>query len=90
MVILLKKRKKHHHFSWNACILTEMGVSGICDIVEFHRDECGESHCRALAGKLSGLSGGILKRVSRKEGNDADALQLTRRLLCLEEMLLQY
>ena len=63
----------------------EMGVSGICDIVEFHRDDM-----RGIA--LQGLAGNYLvcpveyKKGEPKE-NDADALQLTAQAMCLEEML---
>lgn len=63
----------------------EMGVSGICDIVEFHRDDM-----RGIA--LQGLAGNYLvcpveyKKGEPKE-NDADALQLTAQAMCLEEIL---
>ena len=62
----------------------EMGVSGECDIVEFHRSDQGtELHGRE--GKY------IVVPVEYKRGepksNDIDALQVTAQALCLEEML---
>lgn len=63
----------------------KLGVSGICDVVEFHRDPAGVT--------LSGYDGAWLpypveyKRGKPKE-NDADRLQLCAQALCLEEMLL--
>lgn len=62
----------------------EMGVSGECDIVEFHRSNQGiELHGRE--GKY------IVVPVEYKRGqpkiNDIDALQVTAQALCLEEML---
>lgn len=62
----------------------EMGVSGECDVVEFHRQEEGIS----LAGK-EGLYGVV--PIEYKRGvpkiNDIDELQLGAQALCLEEML---
>ncbi|MDO4265692.1 MAG: CRISPR-associated protein Cas4 [Eubacteriales bacterium] len=62
----------------------EIGISGECDVVEFHRSEDGIS--------ISGRDGKYsvfpieYKRGSPKS-HDADALQLTAQALCLEEML---
>lgn len=62
----------------------ELGVSGECDVVEFHMDEQGIS--------LSGRDGRYrvvpveYKRGAPKE-HDADELQLTAQAMCLEEML---
>lgn len=62
----------------------ELGVSGECDIVEFHRKETGIT--------LSGRNGKYevvpieYKRGSPKQ-NDVDVLQLTAQAMCLEEML---
>ena len=61
-----------------------LGLSGKCDVVEFHRD--GEGH--PLAGE-DGLWRGVpveYKRGRSKTG-DADRLQLAAQALCLEEML---
>lgn len=61
-----------------------LGVSGACDVVEFHRDEKGTA--------LHGRDGLWLtvpveyKRGSSKT-NDADRLQLCCQAMCLEEML---
>lgn len=62
----------------------ELGISGECDVVEFHRSENGIS--------LTGREGQYTvvpieyKRGSPKE-TDIDILQLTSQALCLEEML---
>ncbi|WP_334291267.1 CRISPR-associated protein Cas4 [[Clostridium] hylemonae] len=62
----------------------ELGVSGECDIVEFHRSGTGIT--------LSGRDGTYeavpieYKRGSPKQ-NDVDILQLTAQAMCLEEML---
>lgn len=63
----------------------KLEISGICDVIEFHRDDVGVS--------LSGYAGTWLpypieyKRGKPKE-NDADRLQLCAQAICLEEMLL--
>lgn len=62
-----------------------LNLSGICDVVEFHRHEGGVS--------LAGREGKWLaypveyKRGAPKE-NDADELQLCAQAMCLEEMLM--
>ncbi|CUX17723.1 PD-(D/E)XK nuclease superfamily protein [Clostridium sp. C105KSO13] len=62
----------------------ELGISGECDIVEFHKTEKGIN--------LTGREGHFevvpieYKRGSPKQ-NDIDILQLTAQVLCLEEML---
>lgn len=61
-----------------------LGVSGICDVVEFHKDENGIT--------LSGYEGNwIPYPVEYKSGapkeHDADELQLCGEAMCLEEML---
>lgn len=61
----------------------ELGLNGICDVVEFHRDPCGLP--------LSGEEGrwSIVpveyKKGSRKR-TDADRLQVCAQAMCLEEM----
>lgn len=63
----------------------KLEVSGVCDVVEFHRDAAGVT--------LPGYEGAWLpypveyKRGKPKE-NDADRLQLCAQAICLEEMLL--
>ena len=62
----------------------EMGVSGECDVVEFHKGKDGIS----LAGK-EGLYTAVpveYKRGKPKE-DDPDILQLAAQAMCLEEML---
>ena len=62
----------------------ELGISGTCDVVEFHRDPSGVS--------LNGEDGRWqpypieYKRGAEKEG-DEDRLQLCAQAMCLEEML---
>ena len=61
-----------------------LGLSGKCDVVEFHKD----THGHPLAGE-DGLWRAVpveYKRGSSK-ANDADRLQLCAQALCLEEML---
>lgn len=61
-----------------------LGIRGICDVVEFHRDPNGvvirghKEPCRPVPVEY--------KRGKPKE-NDADILQLCAQALCLEEML---
>ena len=61
-----------------------LGISGECDVVEFHREEDGIT--------LQGYEGTYkvvpveYKRGKPKQGN-ADILQLTAQAMCLEEML---
>lgn len=63
----------------------KLEVSGICDVVEFHRDPAGVT--------IPGYDGTWIpypveyKRGKPKE-NDADRLQLCAQAICLEEMLL--
>ena len=63
----------------------ELGLSGQCDVVEFHRDKDGVT----LAG-YDGTWNAVpveYKRGSPKE-NNADELQLCAQAICLEEMFL--
>ena len=62
----------------------ELGISGECDIVEFHRKEAGIT--------LAGRDGNyevvpIEYKRGRPKQNDVDILQLTAQAMCLEEML---
>lgn len=62
----------------------ELGISGECDVVEFHRSDVGIS--------LSGREGKyevvpIEYKRGRPKQNDVDILQLTAQAMCLEEML---
>lgn len=63
----------------------ELQITGVCDVVEFIRDEDGI--------ELNGTEGKYLAYpVEYKRGkpkiNDSDVLQLTAQAMCLEEMLL--
>lgn len=63
----------------------ELGITGVCDVVEFIKDKNGV--------ELSGIDGKYLAYpVEYKRGKpkklDADILQLTAQAICLEEMLL--
>lgn len=62
----------------------KLGVTGVCDVVEFHRDETGI----ALAGREGRWQPYPVeyKRGQPKE-NNADELQLCGQAMCLEEML---
>jgi len=62
----------------------ELGIYGVCDVVEFHRSDNG-----AL---LYGRDGKYLPypteyKRGRPKSNDIDILQLTAQAMCLEEML---
>ncbi len=63
---------------------TALGVSGTCDVLEFHRDGAGIS----LAGR-EGLwqPFPVEYKRGRPKENNADALQLCGQAMCLEEML---
>ncbi len=61
----------------------ELGISGICDVVEFHQDE-GGIHIRGKAGKYN-IIPVEYKKGSDKE-SDCDRLQLAAQAICLEEM----
>ena len=62
----------------------EMGVSGECDVVEFHKNKSGIS----LAGREGKY---IVVPIEYKKGkqktDDSDVLQVTAQAMCLEEML---
>ncbi len=64
---------------------TVLGMSGICDVVEFHRSESGIS----LAGREGFWQPYPVeyKKGAPKE-HDADELQLCAQAICLEEMLM--
>ncbi len=62
-----------------------LGVSGQCDVVEFHRDAMGVS----LAGEDGlWLPVPVEYKRGRPKAHDADRLQLCCQAMCLEEMLL--
>ncbi len=63
----------------------EYGISGECDVVEFHRDEQKGVFIRTLGGKYLPVPIEY-KRGSEKE-TDCDKLQLCAQVMCLEEML---
>lgn len=61
-----------------------LGLSGICDVVEFHQD-CGGV---ALAGEEGlWIAVPVEYKKGRKKTTDADRLQLCAQAMCLEEML---
>lgn len=63
----------------------ELGVSGACDVVEFHKDDAGIS-LAGVSGKWQPLP--IEYKVGVQKLNPADELQLCCQAMCLEEMLL--
>lgn len=62
-----------------------LGISGTCDIVEFHRDEVNGIALFGREGRYKAFPVEY-KRGEPKE-NDADILQLAAQAMCLEEML---
>lgn len=59
-------------------------VTGICDVVEFHRDE----HGITLAGREgTWIPCPVEYKRGSPKGNDIDELQLCAQAICLEEML---
>jgi CRISPR-associated exonuclease Cas4 len=63
----------------------ELGITGICDVVEFIEDEQGV----ALSGTtLTYKAYPVEYKRGKPKEHDADLLQLTAQAMCLEEMLL--
>ncbi len=62
----------------------ELGVSGECDVVEFHKSPDGIA-IRGLEGKYTVIP--VEYKRGQPKDNDCDALQLCAQALCLEEML---
>lgn len=62
----------------------ELGISGECDIVEFHRGEKGIA-LASRDGRYEVIP--IEYKRGRPKENDVDILQLTAQTMCLEEML---
>ncbi|MCL2054215.1 MAG: CRISPR-associated protein Cas4 [Oscillospiraceae bacterium] len=64
---------------------SELGVSGQCDIIEFHQDDvCGVS-LHGRSGKWFPLI--VEYKRGKSKINDCDRFQLTLQAMCLEEML---
>lgn len=63
----------------------ELGLTGICDVVEFVRDENGVE-LEGEEGKYIAFP--IEYKRGKPKKDDADILQLTAQAMCLEEMLL--
>ena len=61
-----------------------LGITGICDVVEFHRDDTGIP-LHSYAGLW--LPYPVEYKKGEPKGNDADRLQLCAQAICLEEML---
>ena len=62
----------------------EMGVSGVCDIVEFRRSEEGIS-IQKFGGKFFVIP--VEYKRGKPKEDDSDILQLAAQAMCLEEML---
>lgn len=62
----------------------ELGVSGVCDVVEFMRSEDGVS-IFGREGKYKVIP--VEYKRGKPKENDADRLQLAAQAICLEEML---
>ncbi|HUM84329.1 MAG TPA: CRISPR-associated protein Cas4 [Lachnospiraceae bacterium] len=70
----------------------ELGINGICDVVEFSRIAAGSAEIKGKGIKLNGREGlYIAEPIEYKRGqpknNDEDLLQLAAQVMCLEEML---
>lgn len=63
----------------------EMGINGVCDVVEFHKDEEG-TELFGVEGKFKVIP--IEYKKGEPKSNDADILQLVAQAMCLESMLL--
>lgn len=63
----------------------ELGISGECDVVEFHEDEKAD-YINALNGRYRVYP--IEYKHGEPKKTDEDILQLTAQVMCLEEMLL--
>jgi len=63
----------------------ELQISGICDVVEFTRDPDGVE-INGAEGKYAACP--VEYKRGKPKKNDADILQLTAQVMCLEEMLL--
>lgn len=62
-----------------------LGITGICDVVEFIQDDCGVD-IQGAEGKYMAYP--VEYKRGKPKLNDADVLQLTAQAMCLEEMLL--
>lgn len=82
---LLKEKRGNLIISRGMAIFSKsLGINGVCDVVEFRRDEDGISiFGREGLYKVTPIE---YKRGEPKE-DDADILQLTAQAICLEEML---
>ena len=62
----------------------ELGISGQCDIVEFHRDDVQGIRLHGHSGKWFPLI--VEYKRGKSKINDCDRLQITLQAICLEEM----
>jgi CRISPR-associated exonuclease Cas4 len=62
-----------------------LGISGQCDVVEFHRDDVNGISLFGRSGTWSPVPVEYKRGTTKNE--DADRLQLTAQAICLEEML---
>lgn len=90
--LMHKKAHEESSFEKRGSLLTvrglrissrELGLSGQCDVVEFHREESG-IELFGYEGKWSPVP--IEYKHGAPKENSADELQLTAQALCLEEM----
>ena len=63
----------------------ELKVRGICDVVEFHRDDAQGVELKKHVGRYRPIP--IEYKRGSPKGHNADALQLCAQAMCLEEML---
>ena len=64
---------------------SSLGVSGECDVVEFHKDETNGVNIEGWDGKWIAFP--IEYKHGKEKKGDEDVLQLTCQAMCLEEML---
>ena len=85
-------RKDVHLATALRLVSTRLGITGVADMVEFHRVENETENGVRVASKLAGRTGWwrpflVEYKRGRPKGHRADEVQLCAQALCLEEML---
>ena len=85
-------RKDVHLATVLRLVSTRLGITGVADMVEFHRVENETENGVRVASKLAGRTGWwrpflVEYKRGRPKGHRADEVQLCAQALCLEEML---
>ena len=84
--LFIEKRKDMIIVRDMAVFSRSMGVSGRCDVVEFHRDDENGVSLFGRAGKWHPVP--VEYKRGKSKATDIDRLQLCAQAMCLEEMLL--